>query len=239
MSAPLWISLRQLSMPLSVPHSPSDSHRSPTARPGVSQLTRSSSSGQSAESWPCVWMFQAPPLDHDPTVPTLDRAVCPMRAMKLAGSDAASIATAVASASKDSVIVGFADGKMKSFPVPKKEGHPSQKSAATEALETFDSHEQLVTRLSVSKDGTWLVFASMDGSIRQSPLKAGGGKQTLQRVIHNPYNGGVVQVCMDTDSGLMLSTGGADGVVAWSHPDSGFKLPRPAAEREEIGRAHV
>jgi len=189
--------------------------------------------GQSAESWPCVWMFQAPPLDHDPTVPTLDRAVCPMRAMKLAGSDAASIATAVASASKDSVIVGFADGKMKSFPVPKKEGHPSQKSAATEALETFDSHEQLVTQLSVSKDGTWLVSASMDGSIRQSPLKAGGGKQTLQRVIHNPYNGGVVQVCMDTDSGLMLSTGGADGVVAWSHPDSGFKLPRPAAERED------
>jgi len=187
-----------------------------------------------AESWPCMWTCQAPPLDHDPQTPELARATCPVKSAKLSlSTEPDAKPSAVASASKDSVIIGFADGKLKSFGLPKLQGLPTVKQAVSEPTDNLQGHEQLVTRLSVSRDNAWLISASMDGSIRQSPLRDKGGK-SVQKVLHNPYSGGVVQVCMDTDSGLMLSTGGADGVVLWSLPDIDINLaPAQDSQKKE------
>mmetsp|Transcript_56653 Transcript_56653/g.90019 ORF Transcript_56653/g.90019 Transcript_56653/m.90019 type:complete len:1753 (-) Transcript_56653:205-5463(-) len=184
--------------------------------------------------WPCVWCVQAPPFEYDPTTLELKRDSCPMWCLKLAAdTKTEDKPTTVASASKKSVAVGFASGAVKLFPIPSSSGPPLAKQAVGTALETMSSHDQLVTRLAVSNDGASLISAAMDGSVRSMPLEGTGEK--MMKILHNPYNGGVVQVAMYTDKDNMtfLSTGGSDGILCWSAKGKTFTLAKAPVDEED------
>mmetsp|Transcript_129464 Transcript_129464/g.224872 ORF Transcript_129464/g.224872 Transcript_129464/m.224872 type:complete len:1745 (+) Transcript_129464:81-5315(+) len=166
--------------------------------------------------WPCLWAVLAPPLDFEPASMDLRRDTCPVWSMKL-GTDPRNDdkPTTVASASKKSVIVGFASGAMKIYPIPSNSGNPMSKQAPGQPHDALSPHGQLVTTVHVSQDGFWLVSGSMDGSIKRCPLE--GSEQLPEaKMIHNPYNGGTIQASMYKDNAAMLSTGGSDGVLVWS-----------------------
>merc|ERR1719359_1204389 len=183
--------------------------------------------------WSCLWCVQAPPLDYDPTVTELKREACPVYCTKTQQQDLNDKVTAVASASKKSVVVGYASGNIRMFAVPTNASPPAAKSPTTAPLDNFPAHDQLVSRLSVSKDGVHLISAAMDGQIRASAMEGSEKGRGLKKLLHNPYNGGVVQVCTDKDTSVFLSTGGADGILVWANQGTAFHLARQMADDEE------
>jgi len=188
-------------------------------------------------SWTCLWLVGIPPPDYEATTADLPREVCPIWSMKLSSTQRLEDKpTAVASASKDLVIVGFGNGAIKSYPCPTSVGAPTAKLQPMQASDTLPPHEQFVTKLIVSREGALLVSASMDGSIRKIFLNEADRAKSppMQKSFHNPYNGGVAQVATDASNGYFLSTGGSDGVVVWSDPRSDLKLPAALPQGEPL-----
>jgi len=144
---------------------------------------------------PSLWLVRAPPLDYDPATAELKRDICPVWSARLGeGKKLEERPTAVTSATKKAVAIGFAGGAVKVYALPATTGLPTAKQPAAAALENLMPHDQLVSCLHTSRDGAWLISASMDGSIRRVPVE-GAKSAEMQKVLHNPYNGGVVQVC--------------------------------------------
>jgi len=168
------------------------------------------------EPWPAFWSVKSPPLGYEPKSTELKRDVCPIWSMRLSSEHKkGDKPTVVAPAAKRSVVIGFADGGLKIFPVPANSGPPSAKQVVGKPQEVLQSMGQLVTCLRVSGDGAWLVSGSMSGAIRRTPME-GEIKSSLQKSLHNPYNNGVAQVCLSDDNVVLLSTGGSDGLFVWS-----------------------
>jgi WD40 repeat protein len=174
----------------------------------------------------CIWYFKSPPLDYDPSIAELKKDTCPVWSSKLNNTGKPEDrVTCVASASKKSVVVGFAGGAIRIFSVPTSPGLPSKNMQLVAPLAELHPHDQFVTCMRVSVDGTWLVSASMDGEVRRMQLEPVGKQPQMQKVIHSPYNGGVSQVSASEDAKLIASTGGADGIMVWSDPSSALKVP--------------
>lgn len=55
----------------------------------------------------------------------------------------------------------------------------------------------------------------------------------MKKMLHNPYNGGVVQMRSNKDDTVFISTGGADGLVVWANQGTPFYLARAIADDEE------
>lgn len=180
----------------------------------------------------CLWALRAPPLDHEPVAVELKREVCQLWCTKVGDStDPAGTPTALASVSDKTVAVGFADGKMRLYPTPMSAAAPSSRLSAAQADVELPRHEQLVSRIRLTADGSTLVSACMDGTVRHTALES--QKVELQRVVHSPYDGGVVQVCPGAAPGLCVSTGGADGVALWGAPASSWRPPPEDADADE------
>jgi WD40 repeat protein len=190
--------------------------------------------GSSTEgSFSSLWAIRAPPNGYDPKTPDLKKETCPVWSLKLSsGSKLAEKATAVASATKKTVVIGFASGGLRVYTVPSTLGLPSAKQATAHVLEELAPHGQLITCVRITRNGAWLITASMDGTVRRSPVDKGGGKE-MQKLLHNPYNGGALQVCANDNASILLSTGGSDGVMVWSEPGSKAAIP-PAPEAVEM-----
>merc|ERR1719162_1027356 len=106
-------------------------------------------------------------MEYEPVTVELKREACPLWCAKLQMDQKLDDkTTAVASATKKTVVVGFASGAMKMFSIPGSQGQPSSKQGLSPALDTLPPHDQLVSRLTVSRDGIYLVSAAMDGQIR-------------------------------------------------------------------------
>jgi WD40 repeat protein len=189
--------------------------------------------------WPCAWVVQAPPFEYDAVTAELKRDTCPTWSLKLPlDPKIDDKPTAVASASKKGVAIGFASGAVKIFPVPSNTGPPLSKQAPGVPIDTLKPHGELVTRVSISHDGMFLISSSMDGSVRFVSLDAQARSGELHKIIHNPYNGGVVQVCTDRDNTTFLSSGGSDGILVWSNKDKPFQLsPLPPDDDEDDDEA--
>merc|ERR1712146_737319 len=91
-----------------------------------------------------------------------------------------------------------------------------------------------------SQDGSMLSSASMDGSVQVKPLNDKDTRVSFSKTLHNPYQGGVVQLRLSGDGSVIISTGGSDGVTVWSGPGSGVQLKKlsdegDAAEAAEEG----
>jgi len=183
--------------------------------------------------WLCLWCIQPPPMDYEASAAELKREVCPVWCTKIQCDHKLDKVTAVASASKQSVVLGFASGNVRTYPLPTNPGAPSLKLSATQPLETLTSHDQLVSCLSVSKDGSVLVSAAMDGQIRSLPLEGASKGKGMNKLLHNPYNGGVVQVCSDKENTIFMSTGGADGVMVWSNQGNLLNLGQSLLEDDD------
>mmetsp|Transcript_15588 Transcript_15588/g.33086 ORF Transcript_15588/g.33086 Transcript_15588/m.33086 type:complete len:1700 (-) Transcript_15588:374-5473(-) len=190
-------------------------------------------------NWPALWLLRAPPLDHDPTHCELKRDTCPLWSVKLStdGQKLEDKPSCVISTPKKTVVIGFANGAIRAYALPSNSGQPLSKSAASSVLETFGSHEQLITSLSVTQDGLWIISCSMDGVVRRASMDSGNRKGGVQRILHNPYNGGALQAQANSDGTVFLSTGGADGVLVWSGHGSGASpgpAPSPAPLEEDL-----
>jgi hypothetical protein len=59
----------------------------------------------------------------------------------------------------------------------------------------------------------------------------------MMKSFHNPYNGGVAQVVTDTACSYFLSTGGSDGLLVWSDPRAGLKVPAILPPGEPLSEA--
>jgi hypothetical protein len=182
--------------------------------------------------WSCLWSIQTPPLEYEATTTELKREICPTCCTKVE-TRADDKITAVASASKGSVVIAHASGKISVYSVPTTAGQPSAKQGTTQPTDTLPPHDQLVSRLCVSKDGAFLISAAMDGQIRTSAMEGAEKGSGLKKTLHNPYNGGVVQVCVDAENSAFISTGGADGIIVWSSQGTPLYLGRPPADEEE------
>jgi len=187
--------------------------------------------GLNGEASPCMWMIAAPPLDYQASIADLTAEDCPVWGMKLGvGGKARHKPTAVASISHDCIAVGFATGAVNIYTQPTSFGMATAKLQVTEATEALTAHTQLVTRLNVSDDGRYLLSASMDGAIWLTTIEEGQRKLDMQKSLHNPYNGGVTQACLDVSGEMVLSTGGSDGVIVWSDPAAKITPPEVGAE---------
>lgn len=174
----------------------------------------------------CLWAVGAPPLDHDPIAADLKRDMCQLWTTKVSpGTDMSEKPTAVASVTPESVVVGFANGRLRIYSTPQAQQSPSGGLAVTDSEKELAQHQQLITIVHTFGNGPeFLVSASMDGAIRQTDLKT--GSQTMQRTLHSPYNGGVAQVRSGSDSKLWASTGGSDGIIVWGTAESSWR-PSP------------
>jgi WD40 repeat protein len=185
-------------------------------------------------AWCCLWCIQAPPMEYEPGGAELKREVCPVWCTKIqADTKMEDKATAVVSASKKTAVVGYASGALKVFNVPTNAGAPTAKQAVATPADTLPSHDQLVSRLSVSKDGLSLISAAMDGQIRSVPMEGAEKGKGLRKLLHNPYNGGVVQCRTESDSSVFLSTGGADGILVWTNQGGQFYLARSVVDDDD------
>eukprot|EP00746_Dinoflagellata_sp_MGD_P162879 gnl/MRDRNA2_/MRDRNA2_90625_c0_seq1.p1 gnl/MRDRNA2_/MRDRNA2_90625_c0~~gnl/MRDRNA2_/MRDRNA2_90625_c0_seq1.p1 ORF type:complete len:1777 (-),score=461.31 gnl/MRDRNA2_/MRDRNA2_90625_c0_seq1:168-4700(-) len=181
----------------------------------------------SGEKWPCLWSIEAPPVDYDPTSLELRRDVCPISSMKLGER-----VTAVAAAVKDSVVIGFADGAVKMYPLPTMASLPSLKHPVGQATKELFKHNQAVSVINLSHDGSIMASASMDGSVHVKPLSDKDTRMPFSKTIHNPYQGGVIQMRLSGDGNVLISTGGSDGVTVWSGPGSGVQLKKLSDEAD-------
>merc|ERR1719265_1058637 len=91
--------------------------------------------------------------------------------------------------------------------------------------------------MSMSQDGGMLSSASMDGSVQVKPLSEKDARVSFNKTLHNPYQGGVVQMRLSGDGSVLVSTGGSDGVTIWSGPGSGVQLSSlsEGADAAEVG----
>jgi len=203
------------------------------SNPGDPSALRLLAVGTSSDgSSGCLWALRAPPLDHEPTAAELKREVCPLWCAKVGdGAAAAGIPTAVASVTDKTAAVGFADGAIRLYSAPQSTAVPSARLSVAQEDEEFPCHEQLVSRLRLTADGATLVSASMDGTVRHTAMQT--QKVELQKVVHSPYDGGVVQVCPWAAPGLCVSTGGADGLALWGAPGSTWRPPPEDADADE------
>jgi len=184
----------------------------------------------------CVWYFKTPPLDYDPSTINLARDVCPMVSSRLSLKQGSDRATTVASATRKAVAIGFATGTVALYALPSTVGPLNAKVAAVEAEEILPPHGQFVTCMHVPLDGKCLLSACMDGSIRKLSLEDSSHATSLQKFVHNPYNGGVAALVANEDLTVMASTGGADGIFVWSDPaavPSSTAPPNQAAPVDE------
>lgn len=192
--------------------------------------------GCSHDSWPCLWLVDAPPLEYEAQQSELVRDVCPVSSLKMSATNKLDEKpTAVVALSAEEIVVGFAGGALKSYPVPSTPGLPTAKHAPMQATKSFTPHDQYITQLQVTGDGGSLISASMDGSIRRTSTD--GAKTVMQKVLHNPYNGGVARVCANFDDDLILSTGGSDGLVVWSDPKANVQPARGGSEELSVEEA--
>jgi hypothetical protein len=179
----------------------------------------------------CIWYVKCPPLDYDPTVAVIPRDVCPMVSGRLQLKDPSDRVTAVCSSTRKALMLGFASGGLTIYPVPSQMGAPAAKHLPLDPLEELPPHGQLVTRVVVASDSSWLVSGSMDGMIRKMSLNSPEKDVLIQKFVHNPYNGGVAELRCNEDGSMIASTGGADGIVVWSDPQAVLSLP----EAPELG----
>jgi len=190
--------------------------------------------GSEALAAPCLWVMRAPPLEHEPMSVELRKDVCPMWSTRLSSNNGPEERpTVIASCTRKFVIIGFADGRISSYPVASSVGQPLAKQPPLQASGEYSSHSQLVTSLSVSADDNWIISGCMDGQIRKFPLQVGSRKAGLQKILHNPYNGGVGQVHESKDGACLISTGGSDGIIIWSGSNSEFRASRSEEMEEE------
>mmetsp|Transcript_38744 Transcript_38744/g.91098 ORF Transcript_38744/g.91098 Transcript_38744/m.91098 type:complete len:1764 (-) Transcript_38744:52-5343(-) len=185
---------------------------------------------------PAMWAIRGPPIDYEPAGVEVKSDAIQVWSMKLAAEGRAEdVASAVASASRKSVVVGFASGAVKVYAVPSTQEPPTNVHLypVAEAMNILDvGHTQLITRLCVSSDSGSLVTSSMDGTTRRIPLE-GSAVGGLAKLLHNPYHGGVTQVAASKDSSILLTTGGTDGVLVWSDLGSQVEIPPVAPEDAE------
>ncbi|CAE8701235.1 unnamed protein product, partial [Polarella glacialis] len=146
-----------------------------------------------------LWAVRAPPTDHEPRSADLDRDVCPVWSTKLSGEKRLEDKpTAVCSLTKKSVVVGFAGGGVKSYPVPTFSGASTARQSAAMPQNSFVSVPcgQPVSCLRASTQGSALslAFASMDGSVTQvSAMQGSEGELITRKALHSPYIGGASQ----------------------------------------------
>lgn len=193
----------------------------------------------------CLWVLRGPPLDHEPQEEVLRRDVCPLQSMKLSDGKLEDRATTVASFMSDVVVVGFANGHLRTYGLPETPGHPARKVAVSPPLHSFapggallrplPPQGQFISRLRVSRDGAWLVVSCMDGSVRK--FAVGSTENEFHKFLHSPFCGGVSQCVISTNGSLILSTGGIDGVTVWS--DSQMKSAACTVSAEEIAEAEM
>jgi len=191
--------------------------------------------------WNCLWMIRAPPLDYDPMSVDLNMQVCPVMSAKLSANLTSDNGpTTITSVSKRALAIGFANGEICDYPPANIEGLPTGQMLVHPSVGNRAGHGQLVSCLRTSRDGAWLISGSMDGSVHLSPTstKDVPGKE-FQKVLHNPYNGGVAQAVVGSSSKtpLLLSTGGTDGILAWTAQDPDSVKPDRFEEPESVSRA--
>eukprot|EP00929_Paragymnodinium_shiwhaense_P022591 TRINITY_DN14393_c0_g1_i1.p1 TRINITY_DN14393_c0_g1~~TRINITY_DN14393_c0_g1_i1.p1 ORF type:complete len:1735 (-),score=585.53 TRINITY_DN14393_c0_g1_i1:78-5282(-) len=170
-----------------------------------------------------LWYVKSPPLDYDPSIAELKRDVCPLWSQRLSNGEPGQRATAIASAGKAEIVIGFAGGAVGVFPPAQTQGLPSMKHAVTAPTKSLATHDQYVTALRVSLDSTSVLSASMDGMLKQTSIK--DEKRIYQKLVHNPYNGGVATFSATEDARIIVSTGGSDGIMVWSDPASKTAMP--------------
>eukprot|EP00927_Polykrikos_kofoidii_P006002 TRINITY_DN12424_c0_g1_i1.p1 TRINITY_DN12424_c0_g1~~TRINITY_DN12424_c0_g1_i1.p1 ORF type:complete len:1741 (-),score=441.52 TRINITY_DN12424_c0_g1_i1:44-5266(-) len=195
--------------------------------PSKLAVVGTTTSGASDVTTACLWYFKTPTLDYDPVMSELKRDVCPVMTSKLSASGKLEDRPmAVTSVSKNAFAVGFASGAVSLYGLPAAVGGATSKMAVAGPLESLPGHEQVVTCLRCSPDGAWLVSASMDGTVRRLQMEP-TPSVVMQKVVHNPYTGGVSQIAVIEDCKLIASTGGSDGLLVWSDPAVPVKSPQP------------
>lgn len=173
--------------------------------------------GTSSSSYPCIWTLRAPASE-----PELAQAQ--IKCGKLSHETRADMRpTAVASLTRQSFLVGFAGGELKTFQLPTSE-KMSAKQALLANLQNLPPMSQLVTRLQVgSREGDdWILAASMDGSVRRYSIS--GMKVEMQKVLHSVYSGGVLLLGASEDGNVIISSGGADGLLIWSNKNAQIEI---------------
>eukprot|EP00441_Pelagodinium_beii_P015570 CAMPEP_0197663976 /NCGR_PEP_ID=MMETSP1338-20131121/58348_1 /TAXON_ID=43686 ORGANISM="Pelagodinium beii, Strain RCC1491" /NCGR_SAMPLE_ID=MMETSP1338 /ASSEMBLY_ACC=CAM_ASM_000754 /LENGTH=1775 /DNA_ID=CAMNT_0043242517 /DNA_START=13 /DNA_END=5340 /DNA_ORIENTATION=- len=183
----------------------------------------------------CLWAVRSPREDYEPHSLEIERDACPVASAKLADKRPDEKPTAVGSQSRKAVVVGFANGAVRSYTPPSSTDKMSKQAVATPLASLVKPDDtQLVSSLRPSTTGAALAVASMDGSVCQIGIGFDEtATETVSKTLHNPFNGGATQVISGKDGQVVVSTGGSDGLLVWSAPDSGIRLQPADAEPDE------